>query len=231
MLKPGIRLNLLRAIAGLWIFLNFALDYVFRVGEVGYTAQSKNGQTHISAGSHPATLAWCAVAIALFLVVIMIKPGETPDGVPSLGRRFLAFIIDFLSSLTIVATFGGLLVLWIEATRTGHFSWHFARDYSVPSDEILALPLVLLSMVLMWLYFTWPLTKGRQTLGCFILRLKVTPPFGDRGAFTFREAIRRTWYEFQGLCSPLRIREGRDSSGRTWYDRETNCTVVLIRYE
>ncbi len=215
MLKLATRMNLLRAIAGFWILLNFALDYVFRVGEVGYTAQSKNAQTHISAGSHPATLVWSAVAVALFIVVIKIKPEETPDGVPSLGRRFLAFIIDFLFSLTIVATFGGLLPLWIEARRTGQFSWHFARDYSVPSDEIFVLPLVVLSMALMWLYFALPLTKGRQTLGCFILRLKVTPPFGDRGAFTFREALRRTWYEFKGLCSVLRIREGRDSSGRT----------------
>jgi hypothetical protein len=231
MLKPAIRMNLLRAIAGFWILLSFALDYLFGVGEVGYSAQSKSGQTHISAGSHPAILVWCAVGVALFLVVIKIKPEETPDGVPSLGRRSLAFIIDFLFSLTIVATFGGLLPLWVESTRTGHFSWHFARDYSVPSDEIFVLPLVLLSMALMWLYFTCPLTYGRQTLGCFVLRLKVTPPFGDRGAFTFREAIRRTWYEFQGVCSPLRIREGRDSSGRTWYDRETNCTVVLVRYE
>lgn len=209
MLRPAIKMSLLRAVMAFWVLLSFILQYVFSVGEVGYTAHGKNGEAYISAGSHPAFLVWSAIAVLLFLVLMRIKAEEIPDGVPSLMRRFLAFIIDFLFSLTIVSTFGGMLSLWIEGVRTGHFSWHFARDYFVPNDEILAIPFVLLSMALMLFYFAWPLTKGRQTVGCFILRLKVTPPFGDTGAFTFREAIRRVWYEFKGLGSFLRIKEGR----------------------
>jgi len=223
-------MNLLRAVVAFWFVLSFAVPYVFSVGEVGYTAHSKNGAVYVSAGSHPAFLVWSAIGLALFLLLMRMKAEETFDGVPSLKRRFLAFVVDFLFSLTIVTSFGGMLPLWVEGVRTGHFSWHFARDYSLQSDELFIFPGVLLSMRLMLLYFVWPLMKGRQTIGCFILRLRITPPFGDRGAFTFREAFRRTWYEFKGLCSLLRIREPRDSDGRTWYDKETNCTVVLIRY-
>jgi len=224
-------MNLLRAIVGFWMLLSFALDQIFRIGQVGYIAQSKGGKTYVSAGSHPVLLVWSAIAVVLFLVLMRTKASETPDGVPTLPRRYLAFILDFLFIVSFVSTIGALLPLWIESTRTGHFSWHFVRDYYVPADDIFGFPFIFLSMTIMLLYFVWPLTRDKQTLGCFFLRLKVTPPFGDRGAFTFRDAVRRTWYEFKGVCSVWRMKEGRDSSGRTWYDRETNCGVVLIRYD
>jgi hypothetical protein len=56
----------------------------------------------------------------------------------------------------------------------------------------------------------------------------VTPPFGDRGRFTLREAMKRTYYEFTGLCSMFGRKWDSDELGRSWYDRRTNCTVVLI---
>lgn len=86
-------------------------------------------------------------------------------------------------------------------------------------------------MVLMFLYLVWPLTKGKQTIGYFIMNLRVTPPFGNTGAFTFRAAVRRVWLEFWETGSLLLGRKDRDSEGRTRYDRETGCNVILIKYE
>ena len=231
MLTTPTRMNLLRAVVAFWFLLSFMIEYFLSPGEVGYSGHWSDGTAYVSAGSHPAFLVWAAVGLLLYFFLMHLKAEEAPDGVPTLRRRFLAFIIDFLFSLTIVASLGGMLPLWVESLRTGHFSWHFTRDYSVPSDDIFALPLAFLAMVSMVSYFVLPLMKGRQTIGCFILRLRVTPPFGDKGAFTFREALKRTWYEFKGLCSLLRVREPRDGQGRTWYDRETNCSVVLIKYQ
>lgn len=65
-------------------------------------------------------------------------------------------------------------------------------------------------------------------MGCFILRLKTNPPFGDAGHFTFRAALKRTFSEFHGLCSSLAHGSKLDDQGRTWYDLETGCTVALI---
>jgi RDD family protein len=223
-------MNLLRAVVAFWFLLSFVVQYVFSVGEVGFVAHSKDGQMHVSAGSHPVFLVWSAIGLVSFLVLMRMKAEETFDGIPSLKRRFLALVIDFSFSVTVITSLAAMLPLWLESMRTGHFSWHFSRDYSLPADEIFIVPEVLLSMGLTLLYFVWPLTKGKQTVGCFILRLRVTPPYGDRGVFTFRQALQRTWCEFKGLCSLLRIGEQRDSDGRTWYDRETNCTVILIRY-
>jgi uncharacterized RDD family membrane protein YckC len=129
-----------------------------------------------------------------------------------------------LASITLVA----LVPLWLEAARTGHFTWHFQRDYAVSTDGVFALPSVLGFLALMVLYFVFPLTRGKQTVGCFIMRLKVTPPFGDGGCFTFPNALKRTYYEFSGLATFLTRKWDRDGQGRTWYDIQTNCTVVLI---
>jgi RDD family len=230
-LRPAIKMNLLRGILAVWFLLGVCLPYFFAAGETGYSFHSKDGVSQVSAGSSPVFLAWSFIAIILFIAMSKMKADEIPAGIPSLLRRSAAFFIDFSFSLAILTSVGGLVPLLIEAARTGHFVWQFARDYSVASDELVGIPLVLLMMALMFLYFAWPLTKGKQTVGCFILRLRTTPPFGDRGAFTSEEAIRRVWFEIRGSCSFLWLRKSRDSQGRTWYDRETNCTVVLIKYE
>ena len=83
-------------------------------------------------------------------------------------------------------------------------------------------------MGMMFLYFVFPLTRGRQTIGCFIMRLRTTPPLGDAGRFTFRAAVQGAFYEFRGLYNVLIHRWKLDDKGRTWYDVETNCKVVLI---
>jgi uncharacterized RDD family membrane protein YckC len=168
-----------------------------------------------------------AIAIALFTLLMVRKPTGAVEGVPPRKRRIFAFVIDFWFSLLTLSTVGALLPLSIEAVRTGHFMWHFHRNYSVEGDS-LALVFSLLFMALMVLYFAFPLSRGRQTVGCFIMRLRVTPPFGDEGCFTLRTALMRTYYAFVGLTSMLTRNWDRDGQGRTWYDRKTDSTVVLV---
>jgi hypothetical protein len=206
--------------------LSFVLIYVFDVGQVGYLVDSKDGQTSVSAGCNPAILVWDALAVALFVTLMLRKPNTVVPGIPSRGRRILAFLIDFWFSLLALSGVVALLPLWLEAVRTAHFAWHFQRDYGVPTDDLFAFPAVLATMVLLVLYFVFPLTRGRQTVGCFIVRIQVTPPFGDGGRFTFKEALRRIYHEFTGL-SPFR-KWDRDALGRTRWDRQTNCNVVLV---
>jgi uncharacterized RDD family membrane protein YckC len=156
-----------------------------------------------------------------------VWPNVVVEGIPARKRRIFAFVIDFWFSLLTLSAVGALVPLLVEAVRTGHFAWHFQRNYSVNTDGLSAV-WILLFMALMVLYFTFPLTRGRQTVGCFIMRLRVTPPFGDQGCFTLRAALRRTFYAFRGLCSIFTRNWDRDGQGRTWYDRETDCTVVLV---
>lgn len=218
--------KILRVLSSILVGLSFVLPQFLGVGQIGNSMEWKNGNTSISAGSHPAVLLWAVTAIALYVVVMIRKPGTVAEGVPPSKRRVLAFLIDFWFSLLVVSSIGALIPLLLEAMRTGHFAWHFHRSYSVKADALAAIT-SLLFMALMVLYFVFPLTRGRQTVGYFIVRLKLAPPFGIEGRFTLKAALIRTYYAFAGGSSVFRNWD-RDEQGRTWYDRKTNSTVVFV---
>jgi hypothetical protein len=219
--------KILRLLSLLLVGLSFVIIHFFNVGQIGDSMRWKDGNSIVSAGSHPLMILWTAIAIALFVAVMLRGPSIAVLGIPSRGRRILAFLIDFWFSLLTLSSVGALIPLWLEATRTGHFVWHFQRNYAVNTDGLSAVS-SLLFMALIILYFAFPLTRGRQTVGCFIMRLRVTPPFGDEGRFTFRAAVKRTFYAFMGLTSLLTRNWDPDGQGRTWYDRKTDYRVVLV---
>ena len=219
--------KILRLFSLILVGLSFVNIHLYDVRQIGGVMRWKSGDTYISSASHPAVVLWAAAAVALFVLLMVSRPSRATGGVPTLKRRVLAYLIDFWFSLLIVSSVGELVPLLLEAKRTGHFAWHFQRNYSVSSDG-LAASVSLVFMALMVLYFAFPLTRGRQTVGYFILRLRVAPPFGDEGRFTVKAAIMRTYYAFVGLASVLTRNWDRDEQGRTWYDRKTNCTVILV---
>lgn len=220
--------RMLRLMAATLVAVSFVIIQFINIPEVGSFAQISDGKAVVLAGSHPGIVIWDVVAILLFITLMLRNANSTIMGVPSRARRIASFAIDFWFSLLILSSIEALAPLALEAARTGHFVWHFQRAYTVGTDAAYALPGVLITMTLMIFYFAFPLTRGEQTVGCFIVRIKTTPPFGDSGRFTFRAALRRTFYEFRGLASIISRDWKRDTSGRTWYDIETNCTVVLI---
>jgi RDD family len=207
----------------IFVGVSVVLTQFFHVVQIGDSMEWKNGNTSISAGSQPAVLLWDVIAVALFAVLMLRKPGSVVEGVPTSKRRILAFLVDFQFSLCVTASVGALVPLLLEAMRTGHFAWYFHRSYPVKTDALAAV-VSLVFMALMVFYFAFPLTRGRQTVGCFILRLRLAPPFGTEGCFTLKTALVRTYYAFTGGFT----RWDRDIRGRTWYDRKTNCTVVLV---
>jgi hypothetical protein len=164
--------KILRLFSVILVGLSFVLIQFFHVGQIGDSMEWKNGNTSISAGSHPAVLFWAVIAIALFVVLVVRKSGTVAEGVPSSKRRILAFLIDLWFSLSVVSSVGALIPLLLETMRTGHFAWYFHRSYSVNTDALAAVA-SLLFMALLVLYFAFPLTRGRQTVGYLILRLKL----------------------------------------------------------
>lgn len=212
-------------------FLVIGLLAVFRVGQVGGSADAAASGTIVSAGSDPLVIGWSVLAIAFFAVLMKVTIPVSLGGAATLKRRAAAFFIDFLFSLTVLSSITALLPLWLEARRTGHFSWQFERNYSVGSDITIP-PTVLFVMVMMFLYFVLPLTRDKQTMGCFVMRLKVSPPFGTTGCFTLRDASRRLGYVLLGMATWQWARKDfLDEQGRTWWDRETNCEVVLVDFD
>ncbi|MFI5097519.1 MAG: RDD family protein [Candidatus Acidiferrales bacterium] len=219
----------LRLVSLIFVGLSVVFIYALDVRQIGGSMTWKDGNTFICAGSDPTTLIWAALSTALFVVLMVRKPSAVSEGVPSRKRRILAVVIDLWFSALAVVSVTSLIPLWVEAARTGHFSWYFQRDYSVPADILSGLA-GLLCWALIILYFAFPLMIARQTVGCFIMRLRVAPPFGDEGSFTFKAALMRTYYAFIGLVTLTLLTRNRerDEQGRTWYDRKTSCTVVLV---
>lgn len=220
--------KLLRLAFVLLVGFSFLAICVFKIGQVGSSTEIRDGNSSVSAGSDPVILVWTAIAIALFVVLMFRNTKTVIAGVPKWWRRVAAFCIDFWFSLLALSSVVAFIPLGLEAARTGHFMWHFQRRYIVRSDFLVGLPVVLVAMAMQFLYFAFPLTKGKETVGCFIMRIKVTPPFGEEGCFTLRAALMRTFYSIRGLGSFLQRGSDRDAQGRTWWDRKTNSTVVLI---
>jgi hypothetical protein len=231
MAQTAARMNSLRMVLTAWVILLFVLFYGVSIRQVGFSIHESDNAYHVSVGLHPFLLGWSIIAVFLFLAIMHIEGQTSEDGMPGLRRRFLAFLIDFIFSLAVTSTFAAMIALLIEYSHATQFTWSFERNYSLPTDNTILFPLVVLTMALMFLYFVWPLTRGKQTVGAFIMRLSTTPPFGDKGCFTFRDAAQRVWFEFRGLTLFAVFRPGLDGQGRTWYDRETNCKVRLIRYQ
>jgi hypothetical protein len=121
--------------------------------------------------------------------------------------RLTALVIDFTAVTLAMAPFAALIPLAAEWLRSGHFAWSFQRKYTVASDFYIGFPLVFVIMGLLAVYFAWPIARDRQTLGCYALRLKVTPDESIRGRFGLSQGLRRVFLGFIGLCSlPFMVR-------------------------
>jgi len=214
------------------LLVGFVLMELIVGTTVGFSVKVVNDKALVEGGSNPALLIWAAVSIpVLARTWIREMPCEVV-GVPSWKRRFAAVVIDFFVATAVMAPFLGLVPLAIEASRTGTLVWAFERHYTVASDWYVVIPLTVIGMLALMLYFALPIVRDRQTIGCFLLRLKVTPGKSVLGGrFALPQALRRVVLAFIGLCSgPFIWLLGRGEDGTTWYDRMTNCRVDLIRY-
>lgn len=201
------------------------------VKAVGFSVSGAGDNALVQGGSHPVLLIWDAVAIPLLASVMTREASYEIAGIPSWTRRFLAFMVDFLVVMMTLAPPMALIPLAAEAFRTGRFSWYFERRYMVTSDQGIAIPLTLSLMMLMALYFALPIVKSKQTVGCYLLAVKVVPDTSGGRRFGLSDGLKRVTLGFIGLCSwPFLWLLRRGDDGSTWYDRWTRCRVILVHY-
>jgi RDD family len=220
-----------RAVA-IALVLGVGCVHFFGGNEVGFLYSHQGEKTRVSSSTHPLLLVWAVMGI-LFYWFLMRRElrAETGDAA-GLLRRFFAFLID-LYFVTLIS--GGILALvplLVEARRTGHFTWTFERGYSVASDDYLFFPLSLIGVIIFFLYFAYPLLLGKQSVGDYLLRLRVTPIKKiSEGGMTWGQICKRVLYAgiAVGLW-PYTLWKRRDDKGRTWYDRASGCDVAFIKY-
>ena len=168
-MRNSTKIAALRAAVFVFVIANPVLVHVYGAAQIGYSAQWEGGEGRVGAGSHPVLIAWSVVALLVYVAVILIDMPIEATAAAKMGRRSLAFAIDLYFSLLTVSSLVGFLSLGMEAARTGHFAWHFQREYAVRTDQLFGFPIVLGSMGLIFLYFVVPLLYGKQTVGCFLM--------------------------------------------------------------
>jgi RDD family len=214
-----------RALAGLALVSSFVWFYWFQKNSVGYISETKNGVTHVVAGSSPVVVFLSILGIFLFIFLMTIEVHVEEYQASSLGRRFLGFLFDcWFLLLTVVGT-SSLLHLLMEAQRSGTFRWHYEQESGIAPDGADTV-LVLINLTVMFMYFVIPLARRRQTVGQWLFRLATVSANGSVLYLPFSTALWRTFMAFRGLISPWRFWKETDAQGRTWYDRETGCVVV-----
>ena len=222
---PNKQGTVLRALTGLALASSSVWFYWFQKNLVGYSSETKNGITHVVAGSSPFVVSLSILGIIFFIFLMTREVHvETPQAA-SLRRRFAAFLFDCWFLLLTVVGVSSLLHSLLEAQRIGTFRWRYEQESGIGPDGADAV-LILVNLTVMFMYFVIPLARRRQTVGQWLFSLATLSAGGTVQYLPFSTALWRTFMAFRGLISPWRFLKETDVQGRTWYDRETGFTVV-----
>ncbi len=218
-----------RALIAAFLLVEFVWWKAFAPAPMGYYFHVEDQELHVAGGSHPVAIAFSLAGILLYVWLLGARIDVHATIKAPLWRRFGSLVIDLNFAGATILWLTGLVAVLVESRRTGRFEWHFARDYGVAADRLFGLPLGLISMALIFLYFVYPLTKAKQTVGCYLLRIGTfSQSAPDKlAAMSPGDAAKRIVFEFRGLCAWWKLWR-RKPNGQTWYDEKTN--VIVLRY-
>ncbi len=218
-----------RALIAVFLLVEFVWWKTAAPAPMGYYVHIERQETRVAGGSHPIAIALSLMGIMLYLWLLSANIEVKATSRAPMWRRFGAFVIDFYFAGSTIAALAGLIAVAVESDQTGTFHWHFQREYGVSLDRMFGVPLALAAMALIFLYFVYPLTKAKPTVGCYLLRIGTfsqSAP-GSLVKMSLSDAARRISFEFRGLCAWWKLWR-RNPAGQTWYDEKTN--VIVSRY-
>jgi uncharacterized RDD family membrane protein YckC len=197
---------------------------------IGIVMAAAIGSGSMAARSSPATV--FAALLFLFAYWVAVSDSTAADGTSTAGifRRAVAYFVDLFAALAILAPLLALPLLWTEAGRTGAFSWSFERPELVPTDVTVGIPLLILGIALLNLYFAYPLTRGTQTPGCRLLGIRIAD-FDNADRVPMGKAALRSFLAFLAACFffitvPLAWWSGQP--GVLWYDEIMDTRAVKL---
>jgi uncharacterized RDD family membrane protein YckC len=162
-------------------------------GPVIVSGQQHNNDYTMRASSSPIALIG-AISLALFAFLFRSKnePLKYTPRVP-LWRRLISLHIDALIAMAIAVPFDVLLMLLVESLYTGKFSWQFERKGAREYDVSVGIFSVFLTMGWFLFYLSYPIAKGRQTIGHFIMGYRIA---NKQSALSLTKAM---WHNILGL--------------------------------
>jgi len=201
----GVKIKLLRVGAFAYALFGPLRLFCFPGHPVGGFVSDESGKTIRTVSSDPLMVAWAAGGALLYLVLVFAKPRAARDGIPGRARRMASHVIDAVFFLFVFSTLDSLVPLCQQAIRTGHFVWSYT-EASVASTDLsfwyflwVLLACAIMLALLIW-YAAIPLTRCGQTVGEFVMGVRMVSPFGHELRMTFPDAFRRALWEFRWAC-------------------------------
>jgi len=184
-----------------------------------------DGKSRFVAGSSPLDLTVSAVVLAAYLWNLLTPMGGGARPAPVI-RRVMAFFVDLVWVVVLLAPWSGLAALWVEARITGKFAWFVERDFARDSDATLAMANIAVSFALMFLYFAVSNyaaggTPGYRTMG---VRLEFLGPKPSPIRVAKRTLVSISNLPFWIVTLPM---AARDPEKRFWYDKAQATRVVV----
>ena len=196
--------------------------YAIGLTTFGYGGEWSARGVFVSVNSHPLLLGWDVLGVFAFYVLMRRKDSPQVVGFPGWIRRAVAIFVDLFFATTILQSISALILLELEALRTGRFVWSFERHYAVATDYSVGGSIELLNRALIFLYFAFPLMRGKQTVGSFVMRINIKPSSGTNHC-TLWQAAKCIWHECRALASwPFTLLPG--------HDKEPRSATVLVEY-
>jgi len=216
-----------------WLFVGL-LVVLFFVGivaeptSIGVWARWSNDRYLFGGGTRPWALAFAALVIGLYLLLMYGAPSSVGKPMPGVVRRFVAFWLDFFLGMLAVAPIFGLLPTLTEWRRTGGFQWVFERPNPAPGDALLIAAQVLVVCVALVFYYAFPLVRSRPSPGTCIVGYQVVADDGVK--LTLQTALLRTLIGVVALLfayfAPF---VGRDkTNGKFWLDKAFGTRAVML---
>jgi len=131
MRKKGI---VLRALVGAGLLSSFIWFCWFQKNAGGYSSVTKNGVTHVVAGSSPVVAFLSVLGILLFAVLMTREVRVETFQPASMRRRCIAFLCDCWFLLLTVVGMSSLLHLLFEAQHSGIFRWRYEQKTAAGPD-------------------------------------------------------------------------------------------------
>lgn len=203
-----------------------SVSVIFSDGMVGASSQCVNGRCLVGGGSSIFAM-FIGLILGGFALWFPRKEFIASEEVKvSIWRRIVAMFVDFYALMMVVTPFLAMPLLIIESQHTGEFAWNFVREYQRESDTFAILPVTLLMLVLMISFFYISAKKQTQTLGQYILNIKLKPPEGVEVAPSYGQ---RFFLFFIGLCMwPISLIIAlRNERKAFWWDNQTNIYMQI----
>ena len=215
------------------ILATLAISFIiaYADGITGFMMVAALGTGFMEARSGPAALFGAGILIFAYSMAVSDNvryDGTKPAGIP---RRAMAYMVDLSIAFAILPPILAVPLLMVESSLTGSFAWEFNRTDLVPTDVLVGMPVLVLSIVLINLYFAYPLTRGTQTPGCRLLGLTIVD-YEEEDHVPLGRAVMRSFLAFLGVLGffitiPLALWSRQP--GMMWFDEIMDTMAAKLR--